>query len=98
VDCYDEYNDCMGGLISDNPVQCISGYRQCLDAGTRDRDQACSSFLRGFRADTRRALRTADREDVDDGFVEWFFSDTDSRNECIDPALSISFVCAGIVE
>jgi hypothetical protein len=31
LDCADDYNDCGTGLFDDDPVDCISDYRQCID-------------------------------------------------------------------
>jgi hypothetical protein len=93
-DCYDEYDDCLGGLINKDPVKCISDYTRCLSNGEKDQNQACGRFLREFKDDTRTAERQADRADKEDEFLIFLYSD--AGHECLTPALAISLACAGL--
>jgi hypothetical protein len=93
-DCYDEYDDCLSGVFSSNPVECIRDYRRCLANGVQDKEQACNEFLREFSADTRRAESQADRQDVEDEFLLFLYSDAGQK--CLAPALATSLVCAGL--
>jgi hypothetical protein len=93
-DCAVEYEDCLGGFIDRDPVECIGDYKRCLRNGTRDRTQACNSFLAEFSRDTRTAERRADRQDVEDEFLAFLYSE--SGQECLAPAIVTGFVCAAL--
>jgi hypothetical protein len=93
-DCYDEYNDCMGGLHSSNPVDCIRDYRRCINRGNNEQLRECRRFLKGFQRDTRRAKRKARRKDVEDEFLDWFYS-PDKEEECLSQAHNVALLCAG---
>jgi hypothetical protein len=96
LDCADDYNDCGTGLFDDNPVDCISDYRQCIGRGNREQDQACNTFFNDFRSDTRSAERQADRADVEDEFLLWFYGNWDDSNSCLAPSRTVSSLCAGL--
>ncbi len=94
AECDNELDRCFRGAgLFDEPSDCIRDYAQCTKRGKRDQKQACSTFLREFRGDTNRAERKADREDVEDEFLDWFNSDIDQRNACIVPAQVIAAIC-----
>ena len=95
VDCYDEFDDCMSGLLGSNPVECIAGFGQCIDRAANDLSRACSEFVTEFRGDTRRAGISADSQGVGAEFLDWLSSDSPERNECLAPALATAQVCAG---
>jgi hypothetical protein len=91
--CSDDFNDCLSGLFQRDPVKCIGDYGQCITFGENDQRQACNAFLIEFKNDTRRAKRSADRNDVEDEFLAWLNGDSPSRNECLNPALGTALVC-----
>ena len=95
LDCAEDYNDCGTGLFDDDPVDCISDYRQCIGRGNREQDQACNTFFNDLRSDTRSAERRADRADVEDGFLLWFHNNWDEES-CLTPARTVSSLCAGL--
>jgi len=95
TECALDLNECMLGQgLFDEPSNCIRDYTRCTAVGKRDQADACSTFLREFLNDTRRAERDADREDVENAFLNWFHGDSDLRNECIQPAEDTLAVCA----
>ena len=96
LDCADDYNDCGTGLFDDDPVDCISDYRQCISRGNREQDQACNTFLTDLRSDTRSAERQADRARVEDEFLLWFYANWDDPDSCLAPARTVSSLCAGL--
>jgi hypothetical protein len=93
-DCSVELDDCLSGLFQRDPVKCIRDYSQCINFGENDQRQACQAFLLEFGNDTRRALRSADRQDVEEEFLLWLNGDSTGRNECLNPAQATAFVCA----
>jgi hypothetical protein len=93
-DCYNEYDDCLRGFLNESPVRCISDYSRCLSNGSQEQTQACNKFLREFKDDTRTALRQADRADKEDEFLIFLYSD--AGQECLEPALAASLLCAGL--
>jgi hypothetical protein len=95
-DCVVEFEDCLNGIFSDDPVDCIQEYSSCISFGQRDQVQVCAEFLREFKFATRDALRTARRKDVEAEFFVWFYSS--ASDECLDPAKGVALVCAGITE
>lgn len=96
LDCANDYDDCGTGLFSDDPVDCISDYRQCISRGNREQDQACNTFLNDLRSDTRSAQRSASRADVEDEFLFWFRNNWSDPNSCLAPARTVSSLCAGL--
>jgi hypothetical protein len=98
VECIGDFDDCMNGLLSKNPVKCIGDYTKCIKFGKRDQKQACTAFLLEWGNDTRRAERSARRDHVKNDFVDWIFGDTSevddpTSDECLNPAFLISDVC-----
>ena len=96
LNCANDYNDCGTGLFGDDPVDCISDYKQCISRGNREQDQACNTFLTDLRSDTRAAERRADRAGVEDGFLLWFNNNWNDPNSCLAPARTVSLLCAGL--
>jgi hypothetical protein len=96
LDCANDYDNCGTGLFGEDPVDCISDYRQCISRGNREQDQACNTFLNDLRSDTRTAESRADRADVEDGFLLWFHDNWDDPASCLAPARTVSSLCAGL--
>lgn len=93
-ECVVEFDDCLSGLFGRDPVECSRDYLRCIKVGQRDQRQACTDFVDEFKAAYRQALRRADREDVDDEFLLWFYSS--ASEECLAPVRSTAALCAGV--
>jgi hypothetical protein len=66
-ECYRDFDDCSSGR-SQGLVQCLGDFVPCVSRESRDKDQTCTSFLREFRGDYRRASRDARRAGVEENF------------------------------
>ncbi len=94
-ECSDDFNACLSGRgLFDDPVDCIQDSRRCNRFGENGQRQACHAFVLEFGNDTRRAMRSAERQDVEVEFLSWYFGDSPGRNECINPAEVTSELCA----
>lgn len=95
-ECGTDLDGCFSGqgLFDEPPAACIQDYARCTKRGKKDQKQACSSFLNEFKSDTKGAERDSDRQDVEEEFVAWFNSDSDSRDACILPAQITLLICA----
>ena len=58
--------------------------------------QACNEFLNEFKRNTKSAGRKADIKDVEDEFLDWFFSP--ASDGCLEPARIIVLECSGLTE
>jgi hypothetical protein len=87
--CFDRFEDCKDGFGKEKPlVECLSEFIPCVSRESRDKDQTCTSFLREFRGDYRRASRDARREGVEEDF-----QDSEAVRGTVVGALGIASLC-----
>jgi hypothetical protein len=97
AECNVELDQCLlgtGGGLFDDPSACIRDYTRCSRVGKSDQKQACASFLNEWTRDTASATRSAKRQDVEAGWLSWFHGDSESRNDCINPAQTTAELCS----
>jgi hypothetical protein len=69
--CFDGFEDCTDTFGEDNPlVECLGDFIPCVREEGNDKNRTCTSFLREFRGDFRRASRDARQEGVEEEFKE----------------------------
>ncbi len=94
-ECSLDFGACLAGDgLFDDPTDCIKDYKRCTRFGENDQRQACHSFVLEFGNATTRAMRSAERQDVEVEFLSWYFGDSSGRNECINPAEVTAKLCA----
>jgi hypothetical protein len=94
AECSGEFTECMLGQgLFDEPSNCIRDYGRCSKFGKRDQRQGCNAFLLEWGNDTRRAERSADFHDVEEGFLAFIFGDSPERDECLDGAQALARIC-----
>ena len=86
-ECYRELDDCSSGR-SQGLVECLGDFIPCVSRESRDKDRACTSFLREFKRDYRGASRDARREGVEEDF-----QDSEAVRGTVAVALGISSLC-----
>ena len=92
IECFDDLDSCLDRADDvRESADCISRFSRCSSSAIRDQEQACNDFLRGFRDAYRDASRRADREDVDDEFLN-----SAQQQQCTDDALDVSRLCASL--
>jgi hypothetical protein len=98
--CSFEFTACMFGQgIIDEPSNCIRDYQRCIRFGKRNQEQGCAEFLLEWGNDTRRAEKSAKRDDILPSFRDWLHGDETivadpTSQECLSPAFFVSDVCA----
>jgi hypothetical protein len=94
-ECSADLVGCLAGDgLFDDPARCIKDSKRCTRFGENGQRQACHSFVLEWGNATTRAMRSAERQDVEAEFLSWFYGVSDSRNECINPAEITAEVCA----
>jgi hypothetical protein len=87
--CFDGFEDCTDTFGEDNPlVECLSEFIPCVSRESRDKDQTCTSFLREFRGDYRRASRDARQIGMEEEF-----KNSQAVRGTVAVALGISSLC-----
>jgi hypothetical protein len=98
--CVEEYGQCLDGLFGDFS-RCFKDYGQCINRADSNQLRACRVLLREVAGDTRRAERKADRDDVEDEFLDWWDGNSSvepTREECLDTVQIIALACGRIIE
>jgi hypothetical protein len=96
-ECVGEYGRCGGrGPLEDSPAECLNEGFRCISFANNDLQQACGKFASDFEEAYRRALRQARREGLEDRFERWL--GRPAGQACLQPAIEIGQVCAGLTE
>ena len=92
AECFDDLDGCLRrARNAKKSVRCVNSFTRCTSRFLRDRDQACEEYLRGERDAYRDAARAADRENVEDEVL-----DSPVTQECLEQAVGVAALCAGI--
>ena len=101
LDCVEEYGRCLDGLFGPDFSRCFKDYGRCIKRADSNQLRACGVLLREVAGDTRRAERQADRDDVEDEFIDWWDGNSSvepTREECLDTVQTLALACGRIIE
>ena len=93
-ECREDVQDCSGGFINREPVECIRDFNQCVDRAYQDAAQACNIFTKRIEDALDDALRKARRSNQRvERRVQSLLANR-LREECFAEAVAISRRCA----
>jgi uncharacterized surface protein with fasciclin (FAS1) repeats len=94
ADCFNEFEDCLGGAFGSGPIECLEDFGECINLGNNDQEQACSEFLNELGRAYRDAIGSASALGLEDEFLDWFRSPDSAP--CLAAPLATAALCAGL--